>query len=249
MSKIKIVAVSYLNTKPLLFGLQNSSLWQHIDLQLQMPSVCAEKLLSGEVEIGLVPVAIIPQLATPHLFSDYCIGAEGKVRTVCIYSNVPLEKISKLYLDYQSKTSIELVKILLDKHWKCAPQLLPASKGFEEKIIGDTAALIIGDRTMELEHQFPYIYDLAEAWKSFTGLPFVFAAWVSNRPLPDELAAQFNAAFAWGIRHIPQLLPMLDTPISNFNLEEYFTKNISYHLTVEKQKALNLFLSYLSERN
>jgi chorismate dehydratase len=89
MKKIRVVAVSYLNTKPLLYGLLHSPLAEQIDLQLQIPSVCASKLQRGEADLGLVPVAIIPELSNPHILSDYCIGTHGTVRTVCLFSERP----------------------------------------------------------------------------------------------------------------------------------------------------------------
>ena len=105
MKKIKITAVSYLNTKPLLYGLLKSNLAQSVDLQLNIPSVCAQKLLNGEADLGLVPVAILPELQQPQIISDYCIGTVGAVKTVAIYSHVPIEKVESLYLDYHSRTS------------------------------------------------------------------------------------------------------------------------------------------------
>ena len=110
---IKVSAVSYLNTIPFIYGLRNSELMQQIDLYIDCPSVCADKLINNQVDIGLVPVVILDQLNNPKIISDYCIGANGPVDTVCIYSDVPIEEIESIYLDYQSRTSVELLKILL----------------------------------------------------------------------------------------------------------------------------------------
>src|SRR5437867_12268285 len=87
---IKVSCVSYLNSQPFIYGLKNNSIINEIDLSLDVPSVCAEKLRSGSVDIGLVPVAVIPQLKESHIISDYCIGADGKVETVLLLSDVPL---------------------------------------------------------------------------------------------------------------------------------------------------------------
>ncbi len=247
MNKIKVTAVSYLNTKPLLYGIFQNGLENEIALELDIPSVCAQKLKSGEADLGLVPVAIIPELETPYIVSDYCIGTIGTVKTVCIYSCCPIEELTHLYLDYHSRTSVELVKVLLKKYWKLQPEFIKAQPGFETKINETHGALIIGDRAMGLEEKYPFVYDLGEAWLDFTGLPFVFAAWVSNKPLDEIFVRQFNAALANGIAHIPQLVYLLPTPHSGFDLKEYFTNNISYELDEQKKKGLSLFLDEISE--
>ncbi len=163
MSAIKITAVSYLNTKPLLYGLLKSDLAADIELQLDIPSVCAQKLLSGQADLGLVPVAVLPELISPRIVSDYCIGADGTVRTVCIFSERPLEQVERLYLDFHSRTSVELTKILLAEYWMLSPELVPAQEGYEALISGTTAGLVIGDRAIGLEQKFSYVYDLGEA--------------------------------------------------------------------------------------
>ncbi len=147
MSKLKISVVSYLNSKPFIYGLEHSDLMNEIDLQLDIPSTCAQKLMDGIVDIGLVPVAIIPKLKEAHIISDYCIGAVGKVASVCLYSEVPLNEIKTILLDYQSRTSVTLVKVLAREHWKISPEWQNASENFENSVSGTTAAVIIGDRT------------------------------------------------------------------------------------------------------
>ncbi len=243
--KLKVTAVSYLNTKPLLYGLVKSGLSEELELHLDTPADCARKLVSGEADFGLVPVAVIPELSTPHIVSDYCIGTVGEVKTVCIFSEVPLEAVTEIYLDFHSRTSVELVKILLQKYWHLSPALLPSALGFEDKIGGATAALIIGDRAMHHLGRHAYTYDLGGAWLALTGLPFVFAAWVSNRPLPSEFVARFNEAMKIGIEHIPQLMLILPQQHPGFDLEKYFTENISYQLDAAKRRALRLFLQLL----
>ena len=248
MRKLKVTAVSYLNTKPLLYGLLQSPIAQQIELKLDIPSICAKRLKEGDAGLGLVPVAIIPELDTPHLISDYCIGTVGAVKTVALYSERPLEEVKELYLDHHSRTSVELTKLLLHGHWKVSPKLIPASDGYIETLGGDRAGLVIGDRTIGLEERFPYVYDLGEAWLQFTGLPFVFAAWVSNRPLEPEFVEAFNRAMQQGIAHIPELMYLLPSPHPSFDLEEYFTRFISYELDARKRKALERFLEAVGHR-
>ena len=244
MSKINVTAVSYLNTKPFLYGIFQHDIQNDINMSLNIPSVCAAKLASGEVDLALVPVAVIPELATPHIISDYCIGAVGAVKTVCIFSDVPIEEVKALYLDYHSKTSVALTKVLLEKYWHLSPIFLDTKEGYVKNIGGTTAGLVIGDRTIGLEEKFKYVYDLGDIWAKYTGgLPFVFAAWVSNKKLPDEFIKKFNEALKIGLEHIPQLIYILPTEYFAFDLNKYFTKYISYTLDAPKKVALKRFLT------
>jgi chorismate dehydratase len=243
MRKIKVCAVSYLNTKPFLYGIFQSAVQHQIELSLEIPSVCAAKLQSGEADLGLVPVAVIPKLDTPHIISDYCIGAIGAVKTVCIYSNVPLEDVKTLYLDYHSRTSVALTQLLLEKYWHLNLVLLDSKDGYIDNIGGTTAGLVIGDKTIGLDKRFKYIYDLGDIWQRYTGgMPFVFAAWVSNRKLPADFIKQFNTALHRGLEHIPELIYILPTQEAGFDLKEYFTHHISYDLDAAKKSALQRFL-------
>ena len=133
---LKISAVSYLNTVPFIHGLKQSVLIHSIGLQLDYPSICADKLINGIVDLALVPVAVIPKLLQAHIISDYCIGANGAVDTVCLYSDVPITEIESIALDYQSRTSVALLKILLKEYWQLNPELKKADVGFEENIKG-----------------------------------------------------------------------------------------------------------------
>ncbi len=243
--KLNLTAVSYLNTKPFLYGIFKNQLDDYLNLQLDIPAECARKLEAGEADLGLVPVAILPQLKEYEIVSDYCIGTVGAVKTVCIYSQQPLEELTHLYLDYHSRTSVELTKLLLQDYWQFTPTLLRATPGYLRKLKGKTGGLVIGDRTIGLEEKFDYVYDLGEAWLQHTGLPFVFAAWVSTQPLETTFLQQFNEALHMGIAAIPQLNYLLQSPHPDFDLEEYFTHHISYELDADKRKGLSLFLKML----
>ena len=226
-----------------MYGLMHEGMPEKLEMSLDIPSVCADKLLRDEVDFALVPVAVLPLLDNPHIISDYCIGTVGAVKTVGIYSDVPIEKIEKLYLDFHSRTSVRLARILLEEYWQVAPEFLSAEEGFLHQISGTTAAVVIGDRTIGLESRYAYSYDLGEYWQKLTGLPFVFAAWVSNKELPLDFIAQLNSAFDYGIHRIPELMYILPSPSPDFDLEEYFTKYISYDLDAEKRAGLRLFLN------
>ncbi len=159
-NKIKISAVSYLNTLPFIYGLDNfEDFSKNVDLHKDIPSVCADKLINNEVDIGLIPVAEIRKLKTPFVISNYCIGAVGKVETVLLLSDVPVQEIRTIYLDYQSRTSVNLLKILIKNHWQVKLNYINATEGFEEKIEGHTAGLIIGDRAFKYANKFQKTFD------------------------------------------------------------------------------------------
>ena len=207
------------------------------------PARIAEMLLDGTIDLGLIPVAVIPQLKEYYLIGDYCIGAERAVASVCLFSEVPLDRIEKVLLDYQSKTSVALAKLLISKYWKIKVQFEEANANFRTEIKGTTAAIVIGDRAFEQRTISKYYYDLAEAWIEFTGLPFVFAAWVSNKPLPNTFIEAFNQANREGLQHLDIVVSENESPF--YDLKLYYTDNISYDLTNNKRKGLEKFLSLI----
>jgi chorismate dehydratase len=242
--KIKVGAVSYLNTKPLIYGFENGMMKDKIELLIDYPSNIAKKLLNNEIDLGLVPVAVLPAMKEYHIIADYCIGCNGAVASVCLFSEVPLQQIEEVLLDYQSKTSVALLKILLKKHWKITPRLIAAEKGFEQNIGGATAGLVIGDRAFKQTMQSKYHYDLGFAWKEMTGLPFVFAAWVSNKKLDDGFINEFNKATQYGMLHLSEIANL--NKYAHFDMLEYYTKFISYQFDNAKKEALERFLQLLN---
>ncbi len=243
--KIKVSAVSYLNTKPLLYGIERHPLINDIELVLEYPALIAQHLRENTVDVGLVPVAAIPTIPGARIISDYGIGADGKVASVCIFSKVPMEQIEKVYLDYQSRTSVRLAQVLLRHYWKKEVVFLAAPENYMELIGGSTAGVIIGDRALEQLSHYPFIYDLAEHWKLYTGLPFIFAAWVANKELPETFIRQFNEANASGLEHLDEVIA--ENPYPVYDLHTYYKENIQYALDEEKRKGLALFLEYLKE--
>jgi chorismate dehydratase len=243
---VRISAVSYLNTAPFVHGIRHRLDPSLYELVLDIPAVCAEKLLSGKADLGLVPVAVIPLLKAPHIVSDYCIGAEGPVRSVMLYSDVPLDEIRRVLLDNQSRTSVQLTRVLARELWNIAPEWVEAKPGYETGIGGTTAGVVIGDRTFALNGKFAYAFDLAEAWQSLTGLPFVFACWVSNTALPAEFLRPFNEALRYGLSHRAEAAADLDRlPADLGRVNDYLEHCISYELTEKKKEGLRAFLARL----
>ena len=211
-----------------------------VDLVVDYPSKIAAMLANDEIDVGLVPVAIIPELKEHYIISDYCIGCDGEVGSVCLFSEVPLEKIERVLLDYQSRTSVDLLKILIKQYWKIDPVLISTSEDYRKDINGTTAGLIIGDRALEQRKISKYKYDLGSEWKKFTGLPFVFAAWISNKKLDQSFIEAFNKANLTGLQQIDKVVN--ENPYPFFDLKKYYTSYINYPLDSNKIKALQLFL-------
>ena len=243
--KWRIGAVSYLNTRPLLLGMEQSPFNERIDLVKSYPAQIAQALLDDWIDIGLVPVAIMPLLSSPQIVSKYVIGSEGEVASVALFSQVPMEQIERVYLDDQSKTSVALAKVLLAKYWKKEVEYIPATEGYMDQIGGNTAGIIIGDRALASLGCFKHIYDLGLAWKEYTGLPFVFAAWVANKPIPAEFMEAFDAANGYGLMHLEEVIDLIPANEQVYDLRKYYTQNISYDLTQEKRMGLGKFLEAL----
>lgn len=240
MPKIKVAAVSYLNTKPLLYGIERSDLAQEIELILDYPSNLAQSLRNGDIDLALLPVAAMPGIAGANIISNYGIGADGNVVSVALFSQVPLHQIRSVYLDYQSRTSVRLAQILLAHHWKQNVAFKPATEHFIDYIHADHAGVIIGDRALQQLHNFEYVYDLSAAWKAYTGLDFVFAAWVANRELPVDFKERFDAANAIGLQHLDEIIGA--NPFPYYDLKTYYTDNIKFYLDENKKKGLKRFL-------
>ena len=221
---------------------------QEIELSLDVPSVCADKLKAGTVDIGIIPVAEMGEIVGANIVTDFCIAASGQVRTVVLVSQVPLDQIATIVLDYQSRTSVQLARILAREYWQIRPEWRNGSVNYiREDIHGTTAGVIIGDRVFEAEKLFPYVYDLSEAWKAHTGLDFVFACWVANKQLDPAFVEKFAAALEDGIVHIPEVIREYQQIYPDYPFEAYFRENIFYHLDDSKRRGMELFLKKIKK--
>jgi chorismate dehydratase len=250
MNKIRISAVKYANTYPFIYGLIKSGFDKKVILETDHPADCAKKLIEGSADIGLIPVAALPLLPEYHIVSDYCIGASHNVRTVMLLSNCPFDEIDTIYLDYRSRSSVGLTKVLAKNSWKRDFIWRNTSKGFDFRNIGLTEAVVlIGDQCFELEKSYRYGIDLAGAWNEFTGMPFVFACWTANRQLDKEFIRSFNDALVAGVNDIPAVVEYFGNSgsINGENLKNYLSFNIDFFFDDEKKKAMELFLKLLKD--
>jgi chorismate dehydratase len=246
LDKIKVGIVNYLNTRPLIYGLQRPPISEKIELIGDYPSRLVPMLKSGEIDVGLIPVAAIKQLPEYHIIGNHCIGAEGEIASVALFSEVPMEKIETVLLDYQSMSSVALLKWLMKDFWGIHPNIVSAKdEHYRDEIRGTTAGLVIGDRALEQRRISSYIYDLGSEWKAITGLPFVFAAWVSIRPLPQDFIKEFDEANELGMQYIDEIVTANAFPL--YDLAKYYKLHLSYELDDRKRKAMEKFLELISD--
>jgi chorismate dehydratase len=176
MKPARLGAVSYLNTKPLVRGLEARP--DLFTVRFDVPAVCASLLHEGRVDLGLIP-------AVEYLRGDYAmvpglaIGSDGPVLSVAIFSTVPIEKARTLALDLSSRTSVALTRILCARLWNIQPVFTPAEPDIRMMLAKADAALVIGDPALAIDAESlgATKTDLGEAWRSLTGLPFVYATW------------------------------------------------------------------------
>lgn len=243
-TRIKVAAVSYLNTKPLLYGIAHSEIANEIDMVVDYPAQLARRLQEGSIDMALLPVAAIPTIPGARIVSDHGIATDGNVVSVAIFSQVPIEQIKTIYLDYQSRTSVRLAQLLMEHYWKLDVTYKPANEHYIDYINGTNAGVIIGDRALQQLHNFEYVYDLSAVWKAYTGLDFVFAAWVANKDLPADFITRFNAANAEGLNHLETVIA--ENPFPYYDLHTYYTDNIKFYLDDNKKKGLERFLEMIA---
>ena len=239
----KIIAVSYLNTIPFIYGLRHHANLG-AELLLAPPSLCYQNFVEGKADIALMPVAMVPLLADAEIVTDYCIGAVGKVRTVVVMSNSPIEKVTRIYLDAHSKTSVQLCGYLAKKLWHIEPEWIALEdySQLDHAEEGD-AFLLIGDKVFDHEGEFAYTYDLAEEWQKATKMPFTFAVWVARKGLSYEVRDELQAAFTYGVEHIYEAILESDYADKEYAYE-YLTKNIDFLFDVQKHNALKKFWDF-----
>ncbi len=240
MNKIKISAVAYTNTKAFIYGLEHTGIIDKIDLSLDIPSDCAAKVINGQADIGLMPVAAIPLVPNGHIVADYCIGSDGAVNSVFIFSDVPVNEIKTLKLDSHSRTSNNLARVLLKFYWNQEVELIT------DQSVKTDAVVLIGDRTFGKKDSYAYVYDMGEEWKNFTGLPFMYAAWVANKEIPKAFKEELNASLKFGLDHRKEVLRALPQN-PDFDLEDYLYHKLQFEVTADRKKAMNLFLEYISK--
>lgn len=243
---LRIGIVGYLNTRPLV-----ETLYRHFPdalVMVDVPSRLAELLAADRLDVATIPSIEYARRPGYTIVSDASVACYGRVRSVQVLSRKPIEEIGVLALDAGSRTSAALVRILLRELYGLQPQLIPLPIGAAPSDVCADAALLIGDRGMlPPPADFAYIWDLGEAWRQWTGLPFVFSMWVA-RPgaASPELAERLAAARDDGLKMLDRIADdaakQLGLPVAD--CLRYLTDNLRFHLGTREQQGLLLFYQW-----
>ncbi|MFR9534948.1 MAG: menaquinone biosynthesis protein [Rikenellaceae bacterium] len=237
----KIAAVSYLNTIPFIYGIEHEGNFS-ADLLLLNPADCAKAFASGEVDIALVPAAVVPSLPLVEVVSEFCIGASGEVRTVVLLSDDPIDQVKRIFVDTHSRTSVQLAGYLAKNYWKINPEwyALEDLNQLSHAEDGD-AFLLIGDKVFEHEDEFDYTFDLAAEWGKSTGLPFAFAVWVARKGTSYEVLDALERALEFGVEHLYEAILEYRGDGSTVEAYQYLSQNIDFLFDAQKRAALKKF--------
>ncbi len=234
---LRVGSVSYLNTKPLVYGLDSSP---HIQLFLDVPSRLLEGLRQSRFDVALLPIIDYQRMPGLCLLPGACIGCNGPVLTVRIFSQVPIGQITTLACDTDSHTSVALARIILAEQYRLKPEFVDLSDGRTPQSL-----LLIGDKVVcRPPLNYPYELDLGQAWKTLTGLPFVFAAWVARRGVDlADLPRQLSSAKRSGLAHVSDIVTCFALPLGwpSDLAVEYLTTYLRYDLAAPELQAIGLF--------
>lgn len=242
---VRLGGVTYLNAWPVLYGLMLGR--EPAQLRMAYPSVLAERLVSRQCDVALAPVATLGLRPDFALMPGICIGADGPVASVLVVSERPIEELDVLLLDTQSRTSVVLAQLIAAHRRKGRPLALEAGDHarIARDVRGKTGAVVIGDHALNVRDQYAHVLDLGEAWKAWTGLPFVFAAWIAQPGAIDRTLAEVLArSLAHGLaarREIAHLWSAQHGGDPGF-FEHYLTEHIRYGLDERFRAGLTEFL-------
>lgn len=245
MESLRISLISYLNSRPFVYGLQHSELWNTQQFTFDFPAESAQKVILKQADIGIIPIATLPLVPNGQIIGNYCISAENEVFTVALFSNHPIEEAQTVYLDLHSKTSVALTRLLSPVLFKRTPKFVHGLPDLSLTHTHQTEAecyLLIGDKVFEHGADFKYKTDLAQQWRNETGMPFVFAAWICNRPVSEEWISKFDQALSIGVNHIDQVCIAIREEYPGIPIQTYLSKYIQFELTPEKRNSISYFL-------
>lgn len=248
MTGIRIGAVSYLNTRPLVYGLKDNS---EYSLTLDLPSALAERLRLEEIDVGLIPLVEYLRGIGSALLPGICIASDGPVRTVKLFSRIHPEKLTSVAVDAGSRTSVALLRILLSERFGVTPDFHIFRADMPEMLRRHDAALLIGDVAFT-DDGAPFIWDLGEGWKDLTGLPFVYAAWVLRDPAhTDQVQRWLRGAIAEGLTHLKDIAEDA-AGISGFDansLHSYLAETLHYTLGAREIRGIETFQKFCHRYN
>jgi predicted solute-binding protein len=242
---IRIGAVSYLNTVPLVWGMLHGPERTQVDLTFSLPSRCADNLRNDLIDIGLMPVAEIARQDL-EIVPTVGISCRGAVRSILLISRAPWRSIRTLALDEGSRTSVELARIILRERFGVEPQTAPRQPELEPMLADFDAALIIGDPALRIDPlQLPYAHlDLGAEWLQLTNLPMVFAAWAGTaEAIRRDASSITSLSYEFGRSHLDEIIDQEygRRGISRELAETYLRKHICFSLGKEELQGLEAF--------
>ena len=240
---LRVGAVNYLNTKPLIRGLQE--LAPHADLRMDLPSRLADTLAARRVDVALIPVVELLDRSDYRMVSDACIGCQGPVLSVKLFSRTPIQQIRSLALDDGSRTSVALVQILLAEQFGIRPSLETLPIGASISDTQTDAVLLIGDRAIHSPAgKFCDVWDLGDRWVRWTGLPFVFAVWAAHQNTSlGEIGTALSEARDQGLTEISTIAEeeAATHGLTQPQCLDYLSKNLNFMLGPKEQQGIALF--------
>ena len=246
-SRPRVCAVSYLNTVPLVWGLQHSpELREIFHLRFALPSVCADQLASGEADIGIVPVIEMARQGLEY-FSGTGIACHGPVRSILLVSKVPFANIRSLATDSGSRTSAMLSQIILAERFGVRPRVVARPADLAAMLSETDAALLIGDAALRVDPAtIPYdTLDLGAEWVALTGLPMVFAVWAGRREVIREpYGTAFLQSCRYGLAHMDDIV-RAEAPARQFSpdlVRRYLTQHIVFELGEKDYEGMRLYI-------
>ena len=256
MRKLRISAISYLNTAPLMWDFEHGTAASHFEISYTIPSGCARALAEGTADIGIIPAAAYTQIPGLEILPDIAIASRRAVRSILLLSKVPLEQVRSVALDSSSMTSVALTKILLK--WRgLEPEYSSMPPHIEDMLVQHDACLVIGDPALQLDQTRYYSMDLAEEWIRTTAKPFVFAFWAVRREALKEadpaldLASIFRDSRDHGLQpaNLSKIVSEWSAKLnlSAGHVQSYLTQNIQYSLDPECIEGLQLFYRYATQ--
>lgn len=242
---MRVSAVSYLNTWPLVWGFLHGPGLGLFDFRFDLPADCANALGTGDAAIGLVPCAELDRLGLDYL-PDLGIACEGAVRSILLISKRPYSQIRTLAVDSGSRSSVALARILLAERYGRQPRFRPMRPHLDDMLAECDAALIIGDPALQIEpDRLPYqTLDLGAEWVAWSGLPMVFAVWAGKSAhLTTDVARAFADSCRWGLNHMDEIVSaaVRERGFGEALAREYLTEHIVYELDARHRQGLELF--------
>jgi chorismate dehydratase len=241
-AKLRVGSVSFLNAKPLIYGIDSSA---GVDLALDVPSALLDGLRQGRYDVALLPVIDYQRMEGLRLLTAGGIGCNGPTLTVRIFSPIPIDQVRTLACDTDSHTSVALARVIFAETYGFVPEMIPLNRLAPGAADASTAKLLIGDKVVCEEPQgFPHQLDLGEAWKRLTGLPFVFAAWMAREGIVlGDLPGQLERAKRDGLRHVDQIVARDAVPRGwpADIARRYLTEYLQYDIGPAQLEAIQRF--------